>query len=399
VIEETSKPHPHAASEAAFVELDSEVEEGGGIDLLELAVSFLAQWRLGLLVTLLVAIPCFLYVMHLKPQYVATAVILPQEGRSTDTVASLFSRSTPGTLYMGLLRSRTVQDIVIDRAHLMDVYHTKDRNVARGMLGGTSFFFETGDGLMNITVRDEDADEAAKIANTYLDALQQLNEDMGLQQSTRTRQFFEGQLSQERAALVEAEDRYQRLQGKTGLVEPSAQISSAITSIQGTRSQIEGLQVQRAALLRSETEQNPEVLRLDAQIAQLQVQERKQESAGPGAPVGAAPSAAQALEQNLELQRAGRDVGYYSGLVASMANQYEAARLNEIAARSAFQVVDRAIPPEIKAWPPRPNYLGISFAFSLLAGLLAVIIRLLSARVMAHAATVDKLRTLRGAFR
>ena len=199
--------------------------------------------------------------------------------------------------------------------------------------------------------------------------------------------------------LAEAENRYKKLQGQTGLVQPEAQIASAIGTIQGTRGSILGLQVQRARLLQSETPENPEVRALDAQIAQLSAQERAQENSGPGAPLGAAPSAAAALQQNLELQRAQRDVSSYNALVNSLSNEYESARLNEIAKRSAFQIVDRAIPPENKDWPPRKPYFGISLAFAALAGILAVILKLLTLRVMAHAKTRSHLRVLRGAFR
>ncbi len=252
---------------------------------------------------------------------------------------------------------------------------------------------------MAITVRDGDANQAAMIANTYMDALQELNQSMGAQQSMRTREFFEGQLQQEKAQLEGAEKRYQDLQKKTSLVLPEAQISSGIGAIQGTRSQIQSLQVTRARLLQSETEQNPEIRALDAQIAQLQAQERAQESAGPGQPLGAAPSAAQAVQQSIELQRSQRDVGYHSSLVSSMGNEYETARLNEIAERSAFQIVDRAIPPQDKAWPPRKPYFGISLAFSALLGIVAVVIKLLVVRLMAHAATRERLKVLRSALR
>ncbi len=392
---------PHTGLDAVpVVVVQDDAQAESGIDLFALAVSFLAQWRLAVSVALVVAIVCVAYVLRLKPQYVATASILPQEGRSSETLASLFSsRSGVGGLYVGLLRSRTVQDLVIDRAHLLTIYHITDREAARGILTGISSFAETGDGLMTLSVRDGDANNAALIANTYLDALQALNESMGLQQSTRTREFFESQLQQERGQLAEAENRYKKLQQNTGLVQPEAQIASGISTIQGTRASIQNLQVQRAKLLEGETPQNPDVRALDAQIGQLQAQERVQESSGLGAPVGAAPSAAQALMQNLELQRASRDVAYYNALVTSLGNEFESARLNEIAARSAFQVVDRAIAPENKAWPPRKPYFAISLAAGLLAGLLAVIVKLLVLRVMAHARTRERIQTLRSAFR
>lgn len=399
MIEDTSQTLHSAAEPIPVVVVEDETQDDGGIDLVALAASFLAQWRLAFGVALIVAICGFVYVLRLKPQFVATATILPQEGRSSDTLASLFSSRSVGGLYSGLLRSRTVQDQVIDRANLLQVYHTTDRAAARGALTGTSTFAETGDGLMTISVRDGDASLAALIANTYLDALQELNESMGLQQSTRTRQFFETQLQQERTSLTEAEDRYKKLQGQTGLVQPEAQIASGIGAIQGTRTQIQSLQVQRARLLQSETEQNPDVRALDAQIGQLQAQERNEQSSGAGAGPGGAPSATVALQQNLELQRAQRDVGYYNALVTSLGNEFETARLNEIASRSAFQVVDRAIPPETKAYPPRKPYFGISLAFAALAGLLAVVLKLLYLRIMAHAKTRTHLRVLRGALR
>ncbi len=395
MIEETSRPE-----EAETLLLEDETADAGGIDLLALAIAFISQWRLALSVAAIVAIFGIGYVLHLKPLYVATATILPQEGRSSETLASaFFNVRGPGTLYIGLMSSRSVQDLVIDRANLLQIYHLSDREAARGMLTGISKFTETGDGLLTISVRDGDANRAALIANAYLDALQALNEDMGLQQSTRTRSFFETQLTQERGQLAQAEDRYRQMQKKTGLVQPEAQISSGIATIQTTRQQIQTLEVQRAAKLRSETEQNPEIMQIDAQLAQLAEQERTQESAGSGAPVGAAPSAQQALSQSLELQRAQRDVTYYSALVASLGNEFETARLNEIAGRSAFQVVDRAIPPEKKDWPPRKPYFAVSLAFAVLMAIVAVVLRLVILRIKAHAKTRSHLQALRRALR
>lgn len=399
MIEDTSKQHHAAADAVPVVLVEDETQEDGGIDLLALAVAFLAEWRLAMSVAVVVAAVCFGYVLRLKPQYVATATILPQEGRSAQTFASLFSTRGPGNLYLGLLRSRTVQDIVVQRANLAGIFHLSDQQAARGMLAGTSTFVEGADGLMTVSVRNGDANVAALIANTYLDALQELNESMGLQQSTRTREFFETQLQQQRGQLTVAEERYRTLQKQTGQLQPEAQTTTAITSIAGTRQQINALQVQRAQLLQSETEQNPQVRALDAQIAQLVSQERIQESSSFGVPLGAAPSANQALQQNLDLQRAQRDVTYYSSLVTSLGNEFETARLNEIAARSAFQVVDRAIPPESRDWPPRTSYLAISMLFAMLLGILAVVIKLLILRATAHAATREHLRALRGAFR
>src|SRR5579875_3500195 len=96
-----------------------------GIDLVAVVVALLSEWKLGLITFVLVAAAGLLYVSTLKPQYVASATFLPKGGNTeVASLTSIFQASGPGNLYIGLLRSRSVLDDVIQRCDLMKYYKT-----------------------------------------------------------------------------------------------------------------------------------------------------------------------------------------------------------------------------------------------------------------------------------
>ena len=353
-------------------------QEESGVDLLSVTAALLTEWRLGaiaFLVTLAIATGA---IFALKPQYVATAVILPENGHAEmNSLSSLFTLQRPGGMYIGLLKSRSVQEEVVERAGLLKLWNTSSHESARNILSGKSKFVEDPDTLVTISVKDKNSATAALIANAYLDALKNLNSRMSLQQSTETGQFFKVQLQEERGELAGAETQLESTQRRTGVVQPEMQTSLGLNAIAQVRAQITQTQVQLAALLRGATEENPQVQRLQSQLAQLQAQERILEQGRGPSPAGAAPAAQQLPATNLDVLRAQREVTYHNALVTSLANQFEAARLMEASSRSEFQVVDRAIAPERKAWPPRIPFLAAAVVLAGIMGLLAMVLRLM----------------------
>jgi uncharacterized protein involved in exopolysaccharide biosynthesis len=291
-----------------------------------------------------------------------------------------------------------VQYDVINRLGLLKMFHTSSYEDASAHLAGESSFSQGGDGIITISVRESSAQSAAEIANAYLDALQQLNDRMAASQSDKTRRFFEYQLDQERAALATAETKLESTQQKTGLIQPETQTSIGLGAIASTRQRINELEVQLAALRQSATEQNPQVVQLRSEISQLEADEEQQERGG-ATPVGAAPAAANLPASNLDYVRAQREVQFHTGLVSSLSSQYETARLNEDIDRSAFQVIDRAIAPERKAWPPRKPYIAIALAFAFILGLFSVVARLVGRRILNDPAHREYLQNLRAALR
>lgn len=371
-----------------------------GVDLLALAIALASEWRLGAKAFLIAFVLLVALIFFLSPQYVATAVILPEGGHSTtSSLSSLFATSGPGGLYMGLLNSRSVQDEVIDRADLMRVFKTSSRETARDILVDKSTFKAGTDSLLTISVKDRRAKIAAGITNAYLQSLRDLNNRMNLEQSAETRDFFKEQIEDERNQLANAETQLETTEQRTGIVQPEAQTQIGLNAIAAVRAQITQLQVQMAALLRGATSQNPQVQRLQSQIAQLQSEEHAMEQGSSSAPAGAAPPAQQLPKTNLDVLRAQREVTFHNALVTALAGQFETARGIEEEARPEFQVVDRAIVPEHKAWPPRRLFLIAAIVLSCIVALIAIVLRLAWRRIERDPEHREQLAQLRQAIK
>lgn len=370
-----------------------------GVDLVAVAVALLSEWKLALVVFVAVAAAGLWYVHTLKPQYVAQATFLPKGGNTeAASLTSIFQASGPGNLYVGLLHSRSVEDAVIKRTDLLKYFGTDSHELGRLILSSKTTVGQGTDGIITLSVRDESAEKASSIANAYLDGLQDLSDKMAQSQAAITQRFFNRQLEEEQVALDKAEDEFAAHQIKTGEVAPDTQAAVGISNIAGLQSQITGLQVQLSTLLQSESESNPDVQRLKAQIGALQAQKHKQEVGQGFNGVGAPISAAKIPLASLDLNRAQRDVQGHAGRVAALNSQSGAARLDAEFSHAAFEVIDPAIPPEFRAWPPREPYQYASIGFGLLCALVAVVLKLIARRIYSTPEYRGMFRRLRGAF-
>lgn len=375
-------------------------EEDETVDLLGLTARFVHEWRLGLLCALIVFLAGVVLTYTTTPLYEATASILPQQSRSdSNSLSALFSGKGPGDVFVGLLGSRSVADGVIDRAGLLALYQTGSRERARRMLSGsTKVSSGLKDTLITVNVRNVNAGVAARIANAYVESLQAVQESMALSASTLQREFFEKQLGREKDALAAAETDLRKQQEVSGVVQVEAQTQLGLNAIANKQAQITALEVELAALLQSSTEQNPQVRTLRSEINQLEEQERKLEGNGGTANAGAAPGAGRMPEVNLEYARRLREVRYHETVLTALSNQFQNARLSEAGSATLFQVVDRAVAPEQKSWPPRRLFLLLSLAFATVAGVAAVGIKLLLRRLRSDPRNLEHLRTMRGSF-
>lgn len=378
----------------------TELETGErGIDLVAVGVALLAEWKLALITFVLVAAAGLYHVWTLKPQFVATATFLPKGGNTeAASLASIFQANGPGNLYIGLMRSRSVADDVIKRESLLKYFGVSSWDLARGILGSRTFVTQGSDSIITVGYRDESAQKAASVANSYLEALQDLSDKMAQAQFATTRKFFDRQIDEEQQALDKAEDEFAAHQIRTGEVAPESQAASGIGNIAGLQNQIVNLRVQEQTLLQSESPDNPDVKRVRAQIDALETQKRRQQvgqgSEGVGAPISAAkiPTAA------IDLQRAQRQVQSHAGRVAALNGQYGAARLDAEFSHAAFEVIDSAIPPEFKAWPPKEPYQYAALGAGLLAAFAAVVLKLIGLRILRTPEYRAMFRRLRGAF-
>jgi tyrosine-protein kinase Etk/Wzc len=323
--------------------------------------------RVVLVGTLGFALAALLIFLFVPKQYTATTTFLAPQQQSSlasallsqvggagllgSVASSGLGMKTSGDLYITLLKSRYVEDAILAQSNLQSVYHSRRLSDARRKLESLSTITTSKDGVVSVSVDDTDPKRAVEIADAYVQRLQLLTSQLAVTEAARRRQVFERQIEKSKFDLARAESDLNQMQKKTGLVQPDAQARSTILSLASLRAQIAAKQVQAGVLRSYETSQNPDLARVEQEVAGMQGQlgqlERKQ-NAGNGdiqLPTTAAP------DVELEYLRRFREVKLQEALYEILMKQYEAAKIDEAREGSLVQVIDRAIEPDKKSFP------------------------------------------------
>ena len=255
-------------------------------------------------------------------------------------------------LYVGILQSRTIADSLISKYNLKSVYGERDLYATRKHLARDTTIKASRDTLIHIRVEDRDPRRAAQLANAYVEELSQENTKVALTEASQRRLFFEGQLEKEKDSLANAETAMRDVQQFTGLIAPGGQAEAMIRSVTQLHAEILSKRAQLEGMKTYVANENPRFQAVKREVSTLQEElanlEQGSHVAGvPEIPVGQLPQA------GLEYLRKYRDVKYHESLFEILAKQYEAARMDEARAAPLVQLIDRAVVPERKSWPPR----------------------------------------------
>jgi uncharacterized protein involved in exopolysaccharide biosynthesis len=347
-------------------------EEDDSIDLAEVFQKFSQEKWTILKITLGIAAIATAVAFMVPVRYTSTTSFVPPAVNSSNSTASMVAgqlsslgavdllggMKSPGDLYAGILRSRSIAGELVKRFDLMSVYRVKKESQAEKKLAdNTNVTVDVKSSIVTVDVTAESPTLAHDLASAYMDALRETNGRLALGQSSQRRLFFGQQLEKEKDDLEDAEVDLKKTEEQSGLIAPSGQTESEIKTIADTQAQMAVREVQLAALRDSATEQNPEVIRLRSEIGDLQGQlSRLQKGNGGDASVAAIPTS-KVPELQLEYVRKEREVKYHEALFDMLSKQYEAARLDEARDAPVLQVLDPASYPDTKSWPKRSYFM------------------------------------------
>ncbi len=331
-------------------------------------------------------------VFLLPPEYTAEAVILPPQieqaapaipasglaglggaGALGAVVGATGFWRNPTDLYIGVLKSRTIADALIERFQLSSRYGTRTMDDARKKLARRSTITSGKDLLIRLRVEDRNRERAAALANGYVEELLKLTSRLAFTSASRRRVLFERELAAAKDALADAEVALKNAQQSSGLVAPSGQAEALIRASAQLRAEIASREVQLESMRSYATSENRQLQLLERETAALRNQLEKLKAGSGGQddlmlPTRRLPAA------GLEYLRKLRDVKYYEMLFELLSKQYEAARIDEARSSPLIQVVDRAVPPERKSWPPRTAIVLASGLLAALGACFAVLI-------------------------
>ena len=291
---------------------------------------------------------------------------------SLGSLASLtgLSMKNPADMYLAFLTSRTVEDAMINRFDLMKEYHEKRISDARKELERrTTAAAGTKDGLIRLSIEDRDPKRAAELANGYVEEFRKLSASLAITEAARRRLFFGLQLQDAKDNLTKAEEAMRKTQQSTGVLQIDSQARSLIEAAAILRGQVVAKQVQIQSMQSFAADDNPELILAKQQLAALESQLQKVAGSATDTGSDINLSKGRVTESGMEYVRRYRDLKYHETVYELLAKEFEVAKLDEAREGSIIQVVDAAVPPDKRSFPPRMLIvIGVTILAFLFAG-------------------------------
>lgn len=318
--------------------------------------------------------------------YTATTKILPPQQSQSSGAAGLLAQlgSVAGglgnigfgggassmTVYVAMLKSRTVSDKLIERFGRLKPGDAKGSTQERNGLSGVATIAPGKDGLLTIDVDDTDPERAADLANAYVEELVNFTQVLAVTEASQRRLFFERQLVLAKDNLASAEASLKQALERGGIAKVDDQASAMANAIASLRGQITGKEVQIGAMRTFAAERNPELNKAQAEIESMKRELAKLEGLN-----GPQKASSGHGGEGVESVRLMREFKYREVVFDMLSKQYELAKIDEAKDNSVIQVMDRAIPPKSPSKPRR-------VLIVILSGLVALFLGVLSAFVL-----------------
>lgn len=378
---------------------DEAEDEGPPVGLMDMLVWLGDGKRLVASVTLAAIIGAVAVALLLPNIYTARTTLLApgsqQQSGSAAALAALGSlgglggslgAKTPDELYVSLLKSDSVQRALASRFNLMQRYETKSyESLRRVMASYIRVSSDKKSGVLTVEVDDKEPQFSADLANAHATEVARLLSRLAVSEAQQRRVFFEQQLKDTKENLIQAEQALRAVQEKSGMVVLDKQAEAIITGVAQLKAQIAEREVRLRVMRTGATSENPDVQRLNSELAGLRAELARMESASSAStsgsidiPVGKLPAA------SVDYIRARREVKFQETLLESMLRQFEIAKLDEAKEGPVLQQVDIAQPPDRKSKPTRAIIVLATALLAYLGSSLFVIWRRYGALVRAN---------------
>lgn len=371
--------------------------EDDTVSLLDLALPLIEHWKLLILGSLAMGLAALGIAFVITPTFTARTTFLPPQQQQSGLASALASLGglaglagaaggikSPADQYVALMQSVSATDRLIQQFDLMQVYEAKYRFEARKALEqNTRIAIGKKDGLISIEVDDKSPQRAAEMANAYVEELRRLTSELAVSEAQQRRMFFEKELKEARDQLAKAQQALEASGFNVGALR--AEPKAAAESYARLRAEITAAEVRLQVLRGTLAEGAPEVQRQAAQLSALRGQLARLERSATD-------------DTGPDYLSKYREFKYRETLFELFARQYELARVDESREGALIQVVDVALPPEMKSKPARKVIaVGATMVGLLLLGMF-ILVRHAWRQIAADPQSAEKVARLRAAF-
>jgi tyrosine-protein kinase Etk/Wzc len=256
-------------------------------------------------------------------------------------------------VYIAMLESRGVADNIIRQFNLQKVYKDKTLSDTRQDLEKHRWFESAKGETITIRVEDRDPRSAAAMANAYVEQLRATTREIAANDAVERRRFFEQQFHDTGKLLSASEDALLKVSAKTGVIALDEQARGVVNAYALLQAQVAAKEVEIRALQSFAAPHNPDLVRAQQELAELQDQLGKLERSTGSAPGDPLIPTTKLPVAGIEYVRRLREVKFYENLAGLLAQQTAAARVDETATAPSIDILDLAVPAEKKSGPHR----------------------------------------------
>jgi uncharacterized protein involved in exopolysaccharide biosynthesis len=326
----------------------------------------------GLLIGTLVA-------FVLPKRYTATTQLMPPDSQSSSGMAMLASLTartgnnlsgvagdllgvkSSGALFTGVLRSRTVEDRLVERFQLKKLYAKRlDEDACKKLAGNTSISEDRKSGIITITVTDGDPKRAAALAQAYVEELDRLVAHVSTSSARREREFLEERLKAVKLDLDQASQEFSQFSSKNMAIDINEQGKAMVEAAALLQGQLIAAESELKGLQQIYTPNNVRVRSVQARVEELRRQLQKmggttepQAGDSKGSSDTMYPSIRKLPILGVKYADLYRHTKIQEVVYETLTQQYELAKVQEAKETPSVKVLDVARIPEKKSFPPR----------------------------------------------
>lgn len=279
----------------------------------------------------------------------------------------LLGVKTSGDLFVGVLKSETVQNALVNKFDLRKVYGEKRWQDARRKLEDrTDVTTDRKSGIITIKVSDHNRDRAAALGREYVEQLNRVVITLDTSSAHRERVFLESRLKEVQQDLETAEKNFGDFASKNTALDVKEQGRAMIGAAGELEGELIAAETELEGLRQIYTSNNVRVRSLEARIAEYKRQLQKmggQPGSAAGAPAESNPDGSQNADVVPPIRQLPilgvtwsdlyRKTKVEETVFEILTKQYEMARVEEAREVPSIKVLDVAGVPEKKSFPPR----------------------------------------------
>ncbi len=302
----------------------------------------------------------------------AAALAGKMNGGLAGLASGVLGLKSSGDLFIGMLRSRTVEDDLINKYDLQKIYKAPDEESARTILGdNTSISEDHKSGIITIKVVDRDPRLAASLAREYVGELNVVVSQLSTSSARRERMFLEDRLAQVKKDLESAEKDFSEFSSKNATIDIKDQGKAMLDSAANLQGQLITTQSELEGLKQIYSDKNIRVRSLTARAMELQSQLDKLGGKSDNSQAAVSSNDGSLYPSLRKLPLLGvayadlyRRTKVEEAVYESLTQEYELAKVAEAKEIPSVKVLDPANVPHKKSSPPRLVIMVLGAIFS-----------------------------------